>query len=415
MDLDNKLGRWYPVKRNTWHHCYRSHDCLYWRGKDCSILQKFKRSKVSGFYNFEEDVTSVPLDAHPIGYRQVGESLWTQRKYSLQQIATVDPPPGHTVTNTFSDPTCGEIVLGSDGSVHLHEEVATAAWMIYQDDDEYATACFLLANMNSVSSYRTELEGMFRGLKHINRLQMTPTEVKQWCDNERAVLNCANDPRSPTCMLQADADIILAIRKIHQDMPFEIQCRHVYGHQDSKSERKEESVPVKRTKIAIDNADERAVTLEMFPNGEQQDTNKNVTVNEEVSRAEDWIEDAISQAFQQHKVKNPYEKIQSSQSKKKLSLEAKINIACDELATEISAAVRADGVPEALPSTLQLPYAGSKALLKLGKTWITSRYKSAIRKARWDARTKEYCTSKYEWSEETFDSVYWKSIGQVRQ
>ncbi len=79
----------------------------------------------------------------------------------------------------YTSPTCSKIVLGSDGSVHLHDEVATEAWMIYQDNDEFVTACVLLANMNSVSSYRTELEGMFRGLKHINRLQMTPTEVKQ--------------------------------------------------------------------------------------------------------------------------------------------------------------------------------------------------------------------------------------------
>ena len=174
-------------------------------------------------------------------------------------------------------------------------------------------------------------------------------------------------------------------------------------------------MPIKRTKITIDNADEKAVTLEMFPDGEPHETNKNVTVDKEVSHAEDWLEDAIVQAFQQPKVKNPYEKIQSSKSKKKLTLEAKINIACDELAIETSAAVLANGVPESLPSTLQLPYAGSKALLKLGKTWITSKYKSAIRKACWDARTKEYCTSKYEWSEETLDSVYWKSIGQVRR
>jgi hypothetical protein len=54
-----------------------------------------------------------------------------------------------------------------------------------------------------------------------------------------------------------------------------------------------------------------------------------------------------------------------------------MNVACDEIAGE--AARDCLEHPEApLPPVLQPPYVGSKAMLKIGKVWITSDYDKNI-------------------------------------
>ena len=56
MQLDVPLGRWYTVERNTWYRCYKSEECLYFRGPSEDILQRFKKSSAPGFYIFDCDV-----------------------------------------------------------------------------------------------------------------------------------------------------------------------------------------------------------------------------------------------------------------------------------------------------------------------------------------------------------------------
>ena len=81
--------------------------------------------------------------------------------------------------------------MGSDGSVHLHEQEAAAAWVITHSESEFATATFLLseASITSLSSYRSELEGTFCALRQIEDLNMSPESVLHWCDNEQTVIN----------------------------------------------------------------------------------------------------------------------------------------------------------------------------------------------------------------------------------
>ena len=43
-----------------------------------------------------------------------------------------------------------------------------------------------MEKVNKFTSYRSELEGMFRCLKHIEHIG-SPDEIKHWCDNEQAV------------------------------------------------------------------------------------------------------------------------------------------------------------------------------------------------------------------------------------
>ena len=94
--------------------------------------------------------------------------------------------------------------------------------------------------MNSLSAYRTELEGIFRCQKHTQYLGMTPAEVEQWCDNEQAVKDTDVPIWSPAGMIGADADIILAIHHLQEELGWDsYHCRHIYAHQDEREAPKE--------------------------------------------------------------------------------------------------------------------------------------------------------------------------------
>jgi len=92
-----------------------------------------------------------------------------------------------------------------------------------EDHDERKgkiSATFLLENINSITSFRSECGGVFRSIAHMDQLNMTPTEVKHWCDNKVTVQKSCILPSNPQQMIQADADIILAIHHIKSCFPF---------------------------------------------------------------------------------------------------------------------------------------------------------------------------------------------------
>ena len=99
---------------------------------------------------------------------------------------------------------------------------------------------------------------------------------------------------------------------------------------------------------------------------------------------------------------------------KKLSKQAEINIACDMMASDTTAA-RIDGGGILDDPVLRLPYPGSKAMLKIGRRWIMSRFKREIYKASRMKEVKKYCSDKYEWDEYIFNLVNWDSVGSVRR
>jgi hypothetical protein len=144
------------------------------------------------------------------------------------------PPPGHLIHNTLTDPLTERLILGSDGSLHLHEQVAAAAWIISSGPQSFLSATFIMENINSFTSHRTELEGIFRALYHLDFLNMTPNMVDQWCDNLQAVKDTDQPIQDPSGMLKAEADIILTIHHIKNRSPYQTRIRHVYGHQDTK-------------------------------------------------------------------------------------------------------------------------------------------------------------------------------------
>ena len=57
------------------------------------------------------------------------------------------------------------VISESDTLVYTEGQIGLAAWMIHKDNENYVTACFLMQDMSSTTSYRVELEGEFRLLK----------------------------------------------------------------------------------------------------------------------------------------------------------------------------------------------------------------------------------------------------------
>ena len=77
-------------------------------------------------------------------------------------------------------------------------------------------------------------------MKHLEYLNITPKEVRQWCDNERSVINSMEAPTRIGGMIKANADLILAIHHLKNNLKFSVDCRHMYGHQDGKNKKKQE-------------------------------------------------------------------------------------------------------------------------------------------------------------------------------
>lgn len=68
-----------------------------------------------------------------------------------------------------------------------------------------------------------------------------------------------------------------------------------------------------------------------------------------------------------------------------------------------------------MPPTLDPPFPGSKALLRIGTTWVTSKAHQHILQACWSPSIITYCRDKYNWSDTTFQSISWRSIRAARR
>jgi hypothetical protein len=63
---------------------------------------------------------------------------------------------------------------------------------------------------------------------------------------------------------------------------------------------------------------------------------------------------------------------------------------------------------------LSLPYPGSKAMLRVGETWITSNHDYQIHLACRTPQIRAYCLTRHGWSERVFHSIHWDCIETVR-
>jgi hypothetical protein len=170
--------------------------------KSCTM--RFIQGAHSGFFDFDDYIDATPGNAQPISCQFIdSDKIWTKKPF-IQHTHTVEIlPPGELVHDTLKGPQIS-IKGGSDGSFYPDDKVMTA-WIIAEDETNFTSACTVIRNVSSLSSYRAELEGIFRLLRHIDWLRLTPEEVRHWCDNKGAIK--AN-------RLAPDADLILAIMAI---------------------------------------------------------------------------------------------------------------------------------------------------------------------------------------------------------
>ena len=87
------------------------------------------------------------------------QDVWTHRPTNLAlDVKNTHTPPGLLINNTPSDPTMEKLIIGSDGSLHLHKQVAAAAWIISTGDTKHLSATFLMTIISLYTSHRIELE-----------------------------------------------------------------------------------------------------------------------------------------------------------------------------------------------------------------------------------------------------------------
>ena len=84
--------------------------------------------------------------------------------------------------------------------------------------------------------------------------------------------------------------------------------------------------------------------------------------------------------------------------------EAMMNIACDDIATETTA-VALRGEEPYSDKVMELPYEGSRAMLRIKQIWITSKYKEEIYKAQRTGPMRIYCAERHGWTDAVFDIV----------
>ena len=103
----------------------------------------------------------------------------------------------------------------------------------------------------------------------------------------------------------------------------------------------------------------------------------------------------------------------TSAREKKLTDEAIMNIACDNITTETTAAALRGEEPYS-DTVMELPYVGSWAMLRIKQTWISSKYKAEIYKARRTGPMRIYCAKRHGWTDAVFDMVSWDTVGRVQ-
>jgi len=152
-----------------------------------------------------------------------------------------------------------------------------------------------------------------------------------------------------------------------------IRRRHVYGHQDTRQR----------------------------GSGVSDDTP--ASISDDVTEAE-YMESIDTRPWNQHK-----------QARKKPPLHIQANIECDRIASETTNIAIQARATALLPSTLTMPYPGSRAMLRINNTWITSHYKQHISNARHTRDIQNYCRDKYGWSTSIMEQIYWKGIHNARR
>ena len=122
MELDNPLGKWYPVAYNPRFPNYKTEKELFHRDED-SLTFQVSRTKGVELYNYLHDTEAIPLQSHPICCQHVEHTFWTHRRMNISKEVLEQPPapPGYMIYNNLLE--SGDYIdvgkVASDGLVTL--------------------------------------------------------------------------------------------------------------------------------------------------------------------------------------------------------------------------------------------------------------------------------------------------------
>ena len=197
--------------------------------------------------------------------------------------------------------------------------------------------------------------------------------------------------------LAPEADLLLAIMAIKKKLATNVKCRYIAGHQDEKK-RKVKSSKEKRK-------EKREKRLERL---------RRIQKVEIKGGTHAPLPEAIAIEEDHHASDTSVESVRELGAEKHLSDKIQMNVACDNIAGE-AAKQFISNPAQALPPTLQPPYSGSKAMLRLGDIWITSDYGKHIHFASTAPRLRDYCMRRHKWNTATMDLIHWDAIESNRK
>lgn len=351
MDLDRPLGKWYPVPRNVWFDVYCAGSDIFWRTDDA--ITRMRQMPGERIYVKDGVVDEVPLHAHPIAHRQVGTKKRFHRAYNITSTLAQDPhPTGYISRNTITSES-QHLIIVSDASVRTSTAITTCAWVISHSVAQSLAASARVTNISTNNSYRGELEGIYRALRMTTELDMDSAKLTMWCDNKAAIDKLNTPLETPGSMIQPEADVILATASLARRVQsHDITFKHVYGHQDTR--RFQPSRP-----------------------------GANMTIQDHRSHT------------------TPHQ-----------PTEVRLNIECDRMANAMARAIESGEDTDT--RTIQPPYPGSKALLKIGTVWITADMHGHIHRVRHTPNLTAYCKQKYGWTDDEMATIHWDAIGRAR-
>jgi hypothetical protein len=191
--------------------------------------------------------------------------------------------------------------------------------------------------------------------------------------------------------------LILAILALKAKLKLETKCCYVAGHQDEKK-RKVKSSKEKRK-------EQRERKMERMKRIQEVEIKggTHAPLPEEPADADDHhpSDTSVDTVCELGAEKHPSDKVQ-------------LNVACDGHAGEAAEGFISNPT-QALPPTLNPPYEGTKAMLRIGDVWITSNYADHIHFASTAPKLKDYCMRRHKWDTSTMELIYWDTIERNRR
>ena len=197
-------------------------------------------------------------------------------------------------------------------------------------------------------------------------------------------------------MIKPDADILLTIHQLqsHMEWHCKIHCTHIYSHQDTCRQGtpavlSNPSPPLTPAPSSSHDSEARYIPS----------TTDNILPHDEISSNESYPP--------------PPPNLRPITRPTQPSLPVCLNIECDHIASTTSKLALEEHRHDL--ASFAPPYLGSKANLRIGDTWSTSKLESHVLWARWTPQVIDYCLNKYGWDRVTFNDITWKTIGAARQ